>query len=273
MLDPWAVRHARWKKIPALFFYERNCLKRAACLHAMSAAECDSVRSFGLRNPVCVIPNGVDIPTEEAVQRAGARAFPEDRRVLLYIGRLHEKKNLSSLLDAWALLKKSGKIGDWILAIAGWDQDQQEMQLRRRALSLGLEETVRFLGPQFGDQRIACYRDCDGVILPSLSEGLPMVILEAWAFGKPVIMTPQCNLPEGFAFQAAMRVEPITASISDGIADFLGLSDAERRGMGGRGLALVRERFVWKEVAGCLLDVYTWLAGGGPPPACIDFAT
>ena len=59
--------------------------------------------------------------------------------------------------------------------------------------------SVVFLGPQFGEAKAACYRNCDAFILPSFSEGLPMVILEAWAYGKPVLMTPQCNLPGGFA--------------------------------------------------------------------------
>jgi glycosyltransferase involved in cell wall biosynthesis len=60
-----------------------------------------------------------------------------------------------------------------------------------------------FLGPLFGQEKDAAYRACDGFILPSLSEGLPMAVLEAWAHAKPVMLTPECNLPEGFTAEAA----------------------------------------------------------------------
>ena len=62
MLDPWALRNSRWKKLLSTFFYERSCLNSAACIQALSSGELESARRFGLRNPVCIIPNGIDIP-------------------------------------------------------------------------------------------------------------------------------------------------------------------------------------------------------------------
>ena len=65
---------------------------------------------------------------------------------------------------------------------------------------------MHFPGPQFGTAKAAAYRRADAFVLPSLSEGLPMAILEAWAHEKPVLMTDACNLPEGFAARAAIRL-------------------------------------------------------------------
>ena len=85
--------------------------------------------------------------------------------------------------------------------IAGWDQGGHEAQLKELADSLGLgwadirefparrkqseSPSVVFLGPQFDRNKAACYAHCDVLVLPSLSEGVPMVILEAWTYAKP----------------------------------------------------------------------------------------
>jgi glycosyltransferase involved in cell wall biosynthesis len=98
MLDRWALRNARWKKGIAAALYENQHLRRAACLCALSEAEARSIRRYGLRNPLCVIPNGVDLPDLSNVKRKGQS---ESRRTLLYLGRLHPKKNISNLIRAW----------------------------------------------------------------------------------------------------------------------------------------------------------------------------
>jgi len=63
-----------------------------------------------------------------------------------------------------------------------------------------------FFGPAFGEEKEELLRSASAFILPSFSEGLPMSVLEAWAYGLPVVITPECNLPEGFAFQAALEI-------------------------------------------------------------------
>src|SRR5712671_3870245 len=62
MLDPWAVKNSAWKKKLALLFYEREHLENAACLRALCEAEAGAMRAFGLKNPICIIPNGIDVP-------------------------------------------------------------------------------------------------------------------------------------------------------------------------------------------------------------------
>jgi poly(glycerol-phosphate) alpha-glucosyltransferase len=96
-----------------------------------------------------------------------------------------------------------------------------------------------------------------------------MVVLEAWANGKPVVMTPQCNLPEGFQSEAAIRVETEVESVAAGLRTLCSMTDLERASMGERGEALVRRRFVWPVIARELGEVYDWMLGGGPAPACV----
>ena len=133
-----------------------------------------------------------------------------------------------------------------------------------------IEDSAVFLGPKFGEDKAACYRDCDAFILPSLSEGLPMVVLEAWAYGKPVLMTPECNLPDGFAVNAAIRIEPSAESIAQGLQEMFRTPHSALRIMGDNGRALVAERFAWPKIAAEMKSVYEWVLGGGPKPGCVQ---
>ena len=275
MLDPWAVRNSAWKKRLATLLYEREHLAGAACIRVLGEAEAQAVRTFGLKNPLCIIPNGVELPPavegpQFAADNLHPRPWSADRKVLLYLGRLHPKKGLLNLVRAWkAAMDANPARSSWSLAIAGWDQNRHEQELRRLAMECGVENSVQFLGPRFGAEKAFCYRACEAFILPSVSEGLPLTVLEAWSYGKPVLMTPECNLPEGFAVGAAHRIDGNVPSIAEGMRDLFAMSDSERRAMGRRGLALVRDRFAWPKIADDLAGVYRWILGSGPKPACV----
>jgi poly(glycerol-phosphate) alpha-glucosyltransferase len=261
MLEPWALRNARWKKRIAAALYENQHLRGAACLRALSEAEAQSIRSYGLRNPICVIPNGVDLPD---LRESNAKTQSESRKTLLYLGRLHPKKNISNLIRAWneTFNSQRGSGDRWVLAIAGWDQGRYESELKRIAAG----PSVVFLGPQFGADKSECYRTCDAFILPSLSEGLPMAVLEAWAHAKTVLMTPECNLPEGFEANAALRIGTTPGEIAAGLKVLREMSDNDRSQMGNRGRALVATRFSWPRIGEQMRSVYEWMLGGGSPP-------
>jgi glycosyltransferase involved in cell wall biosynthesis len=280
MLDEWALRQWRVKKFVLGRLYEHAHLHGAACLHALCEPELRACRAFGLRNPVAVIPNGIDVPVPGS---CAPLRLPEaaGRNVLLYLGRLHPKKGLPNLLTAWASLNLP-QPSPWVLALAGWDQDGHEAQLHRQATELGLrwsnaaakspapvEPSVVFLGPRFEAEKDAAYARADAFILPSFSEGLPMVILEAWAHAKPVVMTSECNLPAGFEAAAALQIETAPESIAAGLRLLMEMSDAERSAMGGRGKALVAAKFTWPRVAAQMHEVCQWVLGGGPRPFCV----
>lgn len=271
MLDPWAVRNARWKKRLAGWLYENAHLRGAACLRALCAAEAEAIRAYGLRNPICIIPNGIDPPAATPAEPPPWQAaLPDDAKVLFYLGRLHPKKGLPHLLRAWAAAHSASKHAEpWHLVIAGWDQGGHETELKAQTQQLGIQNRVHFVGPQFDAAKRASYRRADACILPSFSEGLPMTVLEAWSYGLPVLMTPQCNLPEGFQAQAALRIDPEPERIAQGLAALFALPDHERKAMGERGRALVAQRFTWPHIAQQMLAVYRWVLGWGDKPDCV----
>jgi glycosyltransferase involved in cell wall biosynthesis len=264
MLDSWALRNARWKKRIAAALYENQHLRGAACLRALSEAEAQSIRSYGLRNPICVIPNGVDLPD---LRESNAKTQSANRKTLLYLGRLHPKKNISNLIRACnkTLNSQARNSDSWVLAIAGWDQGGYESELKRIARGA----SVVFLGPRFGAEKSECYRTCDAFILPSLSEGLPMTVLEAWAYAKPVLMTPECNLPEGFSAHAALRIGPRPEEIAAGLKQLAEMSNDDRAAVGACGRTLVATKFSWPRIGEQMRAVYEWMLGDAAPPQTI----
>jgi poly(glycerol-phosphate) alpha-glucosyltransferase len=82
-------------------------------------------------------------------------------------------------------------------------------------------------------------------------------------------MTPECNLPAGFARGAAIRIEPGVDSIVQGLREFFQASADQRRILGENGLRLTREQFAWPVLGREMADLYQWLLGGGTKPGCV----
>jgi poly(glycerol-phosphate) alpha-glucosyltransferase len=288
MMDPWALANSKWKKTIAAWVFENAVLRDAMCFHALCASEADAIRAYGLSHRIEVVPNGVELPeklnTEETESAKG-------KKRLLFLGRIHPKKGLLGALRAWAELKRDmsqEKWREWQFVIAGWDQGGHEGELKRLCADLGLpiaecgeaedlklktsfplrDVEVVFFGPAFGMEKEALLRSSEAFVLPSFSEGLPMSVLEAWAYGLPVVMTPECNLPEGFACEAALEIRNGGESfqfpnfrIQDGLWNLLEMSAAERAAMGMRGRRLVEEKFTWPKVAAQMRALYEGLLG------------
>ena len=283
MLDKWALANSRGKKVLAAFAFENAVLHDAACLHALCESEADAIRAYGLQQRIEVIPNGVDLPdllTTEDAERT------EGRNRLLFLGRIHPKKGLVALLKAWADTQnsksKTHNSKRWQFVIAGWDQGGHEAELKNLCGELGLQASSRawkedlklktpltelesaevlFYGSAFGEEKEALLRSAEAFILPSFSEGLPMSVLEAWAYGLPVVMTPECNLPEGFATGAALEIRSGEWSFQDGMRTLIEMTDQERAAMGLRGRRLVEERFTWPKVAAQMRRLYEEVLG------------
>jgi glycosyltransferase involved in cell wall biosynthesis len=269
MLEPWALANSALKKRLAAILFERSNLAHASCIHC-SASEVDGVRAFGLINPIAVIPNGVELPEMRAARLERPDWMPQDRRTLLFLGRIHPKKGIQELVRAWSILKlrRPDIERSWLLAIAGWDDGGHVTPARELATRLGLDDrSVAFPGPLFDDQKIAALSNAAAFVLPSYSEGLPITVLEAWSYGLPVLMTRECNLPEGFEAGAAIEVVPDAEALAEVLARSLVRTDLSTIGQKGRNL--VESRFSWPPIVTELVSVYEWLTARAPAPSCV----
>lgn len=267
-LEPWTLRRSRWKKWLALLAYESENLRGATCLHAVGSQEIAGFRSFGLRNPIAVIPNGL---SASYLHRTGSgRQFRamfdvrDDQRVALFLSRITPKKGLPMLLQALSGIKPIVK--DWVVAIAGVDEFDHEREVRALTRQMELENIVRFVGPLYGSAKRDAYAAAELFVLPSHSEGFPMVVLEALASGVPVLTTQSSPWQELSEHRCGWWTNISAEDIAKALSEALRSTSADLAAMGERGRQLVRTNYTWARMAAKTVKLYEWLLGQGPIP-------
>jgi glycosyltransferase involved in cell wall biosynthesis len=264
MLAPTALAFSHLKKRAFWQLLQGPAVRQTACIHATSEQEYRDSRSFGLVNPVAIIPNGIDLP--ELPAQSKARLANE--RVVLALGRVHPIKGLACLVNAWSKVE-SGCAG-WRLKIIGPPAAGHDDELRALAKALGLTR-VSIDGPVYGDAKTAAYREADIFVLPTLNESFGLTVAEALAAGTPAISTkgaPWSGLErEGCGWWVDHGVDPLAAALAHAMA----LPSAALKAMGHKGRKWMGRDFSWERVAREMLDVYRWLARITEPPPTIRF--
>jgi len=254
MLDPWITARGRWKKALARIGYERRGWRSAHALHALTGREAEDIARESGRRDSLIIPNAGPEPFGDPARRRQNR--------IAYIGRIHAKKNLIALVEAWGRARRPA---DARLDIAGWGAAEDVADLER---AVGASDgSVRFLGPVYGAQKAALLADARFGILPSLSEGLPMAALESWAAATPTILTDQCNLPEGFVAGAALECGYDAAAITPVIERALSMDEGAWEQMARAADALARGPFAATTIRAHWCGAYRAAVGNKGPAA------
>ena len=261
-LAPAARERSRAKK-SVFKVLQWPAIARAACLHATSDMEYQDIRALGLRHPVAVIPNGIDIPPR--VFQGAVNAHDQPRR-LLFLGRIHPIKGIELLLNAWRTLQ--GRHTSWELVIAGKGDTSYESALKAMAVNLKLER-IKFMGPVYKEAKRDVYFTSELFVLPTQTENFGMAIAEAQAHGVPVITThgaPWAGLvSSGSGWWIERKQDAITSALDGAMKiDRLCL-----REMGERGRTWMNNDFSWPSVAQQMSATYRWLHQRGKAPACL----
>jgi glycosyltransferase involved in cell wall biosynthesis len=264
MLAPAALAFSRLKKRAFWALFQGPATRGAACIHATSEQEYQEIRSFGLANPVAIIPNGIDLP---ALASSGSTGFRPERTVFS-LGRIHPKKGLAHLVRAWAKIETAHP--GWRLRIVGPPERRHDDELRALARALGLTRTS-IEGPIYGDAKTAAYRDADVFVLSTLNENFGLTVAEALAAGTPVISTkggPWSGLEsEGCGWWIDHGIEPLAAALTQAMA----LPRDALKAMGEKGRHWMARNFSWDRIAHDMLGVYLWLARRADQPPAIRF--
>ncbi len=262
MLDPWSLRQKRWKKRLALAFGYRAMLNRSAAIHVLNHDESDLLQSLGLTAPRAIIPNGIFLdelnPPPNPARFRAVTDGPGEQPYILFLSRLHYKKGLDYLADAFA--KIAGRFPNMLLVVVGPDGGA-EQPFRQQIDRLGLSHRVRLPGPLFGADKWSAIAGASAFCLPSRQEGFSVAILEALACEVPVVISTECHFPEVAEVQAGRVVSLDATEIAQSLAAVLG-DPTVAKGIGQAGRKLVEERFTWPSVAARSLEIYDRLASG-----------
>jgi glycosyltransferase involved in cell wall biosynthesis len=262
MLAPAALAFSHTKKRIFWALLQGEVVRRASCIHATSEQEYDEIREFGLKNPIAIIPNGIDVPELDSHSTAATGCG----RIVLSLGRIHPKKGLDRLVRAWACVESAHP--EWRLRIVGPDELGHAGELTRLAAELKTQR-VSIEASVAGDPKTVVYREADFFVLPSLNENFAITVAEALAAGTPVIATkgaPWHGLArEGCGWWIDHGVESLSAALANAMV----MTREALQAMGAKGRAWMARDFSWDRVARDMLEVYRWLALRGELPSTV----
>ncbi len=267
-LEKWAFKKSGWKKKLALAFYEGRNLHRASCIHTVGEKEINDIREFGLRNPVAVIPNGIS--NDWLLSSGNPDAFrklldmPHDKRMLLFLSRITPIKGLPMFLEALQRIRH--KLSEWQFVIAGADEFGHQAEVRNLITRMNMNGFVTFAGPLYGQIKRDAFAAAEVLVLPSYSEGAPLVILEALGAGVPVLTTKASPWKELERFNCGWWVDISADALSEALEDVLDRSPEQLEIMGRRGKDLVADRYTWTQSARMTIELYRWLLGQAERP-------
>jgi glycosyltransferase involved in cell wall biosynthesis len=194
-LTIWALRHADAIRAVSSDLAERTVKLIDAGKRGSGEAEKRRNGEAETVKKVWVVPNGVDLNKFRLMERQEAKrqlGLDDDKRYLLYVGRLVAVKGLDLLLDAFAQLVQNQRDVELVLVGDGAERHV----LAQRATTLGIRDKVHFIGAQPHERIVLWMNAGDVFCLPSHKEGLPTVLLESLACGTPVVATSVGGIPE-----------------------------------------------------------------------------
>jgi glycosyltransferase involved in cell wall biosynthesis len=236
-------------------------IKNASRVIALSHVEAEQYKRIGVpEKKIAIIPNGIDLSEYAELPPKGSfkKKFniPEDKKVILYLGRIHKIKGIDFLVKAYAYLENEMNFKDAVLVIVGPD-DGYLGEIKSLVRSLGIAHSVLFTGPLYGRDKLATYVDSEMYALPSRYETFPMTLLEAYACGKPIVASRVSGLKDlVIDEETGLLFEPGNVKqLAKSIFNLLNGNDVARK-MGLKGKNFVRENFAIEKVVERLEKVY-----------------
>ena len=256
-LFPWSLEQGKLRKKAAWHLFQKSLLQNAAAIHTTSSAERSALEQLGFSENVFQISNGIELNTSEVVppnlsEAKALLGLPKSKRYVLFLSRLHKKKGIELLLDAWAKLKTEG----WELLIAGNSDDKNYLKhLHKCVDALDIEHCVKFVGFANADKKALLMAASEVFVLPSYTENFGISIAEAMYAGLPVVTTFNTPWAEINAAGAGWCVDLQPSLIKQALGEAIAKSPSALANMGRKAQA-VSEKYDWRPLALEMNKVY-----------------
>lgn len=258
MLYPQALARSAWKKKLMMYLCFDKDIREANCIHATCMQEMKYYRDLGYRNPVAVIANPMPVP--EYIDDIK----PErNKKRIGFLGRLHPRKNVKGLIEAWASLGKATQNAE--LYIMGKGDEAYEAYLRELVTTLSLTNVI-FTGFVNGREKFEKLASLTALFVPSDFENFGMIITEALIVKTPVMASLGTPWEELNARHCGWWVNNDIHTLTQTMEEAFSLSNEELLAMGERGKQLVIEKYSSTQVAAQMKQLYEWILNGGKKP-------
>ena len=251
MLAPWALEQRWILKRLIWTIAQKRYVARAALVHVTSLEEEKEVRQVNVTTPIAVIPNGIDLD-EFPLQHFDALRAGGRERVVLFLSRIHPKKGLDLLMDAWRMI--AARHPEARMVIAGSGEQEYVDALRTSLAEKGMER-VAYAGPLHGEEKLAAIARAAVLALPSRNENYGMVVAEALACGTPVLTTDAVPWPiaeRRCGWRVAISADAIAVALDEALASSSDALDA----MGRRGRQLIEQSHTTEIAAAAMEAAY-----------------
>lgn len=254
MLNDWALSQSRLKKKIFLKLIFKKIIRGADSIIVNSNAEKEYLEQNGWHNNFYIMPNGVNIPVRDEIT-----INRKIEKTLLFLSRIHVKKGIDILLDAWSELYEQTKENNWTLNVVGFLDEQQnsyEKYILNKIANTPTLSNVRTSEGKFGNEMWDEFYSSDAFVLPTFSEGSAMVVLNGWTAGKICLTTNGSNLEFGLDEKCTILVEPNIESLKGGILSLLSMTDNNLHDYGKIGKEVVLRNYTWEKIVDHHIEVY-----------------
>ncbi|MFA7575320.1 MAG: glycosyltransferase family 4 protein, partial [Arcobacteraceae bacterium] len=192
-------------------------------------------------NNVCYMDNGVDLEKFKQINKKR-----NEQIIFLFVGRLEKLKGLTYLIEAVNILKRENT--EFVVWIIG--EGNESVNFKNLVWKYNLEKYINFFGSKTNQDTVSYYVSSDVFILPSLKEGFPLTLLEAWAAGLPVIISDVGNVSEICRDKENALIIPPGNSQKITEAMKLLIDDEHlREKLGENGKELVEKKYSWEKIS------------------------
>lgn len=244
------------KKLMWYFGGQRRALKEAAMFHAASMKEHDEIRDLGYRQPIAIVPNGIDVPS------VIHKPFETTNRKVVFFGRIHPTKAADHLVEAWG--RVAAEFPEWSVEIAG--PDCGAVPSLKAMIAEKKIPRVSFVGELKGKAKYEFLAQADLYVLPSLTENFGITIAEALACGTPVIASKGCPWEGLEANGCGWWIDIGPDALAECLRSSLNTHPSTLEEMGRRGREWMMKDYLWSGVGKKMLAAYEWLVNGGTRP-------
>lgn len=245
----------------------RGIFTGANAIIATGQQERDELLAGGVEaEKIALRRNGVEAPEKLPERGAFRQALKirEEEKLLLFLGRLSQKKSPDLLLRAFAKLRHAAREGQRPhLAFVGPDESGMRRKLEELAKQLSVGEWVHFSAPLAGEQKWSAYRDADIFVLPSQNENFGNTAAEAVAAGTPVVVTDQCGIASYLKDVAGLVVNHEEGQVRQALEQLLGDDELYKRLE--RGCREAVAKLGWAEPVHDMEMIYSRLAARSRP--------